>query len=271
MERNQGSFQLGNGGVRTSQVPEYCHDHHHQTSPFLPDDHNPTGCYKRTFNLPSNWKGREVLLRFEGVKSASIVWINGQQAGYNQGGFEPAEYNITALLKPGRNDISVQVMRYSDGAFIENQDMWRLSGIFRSVALIAKPKVHLHDYYVYTRFDDQYRNADLHLEVDVQNLSGTQALNYSVSAELFDANQKPVWEKPALQELTGVAPGSIQKVRFTAPVKDPKQWSPEKPNLYTLLITLKDPAGRVTETFAARTGFRQTEIRDGAIWVNGQW
>lgn len=238
--------------------------------PFLPDDHNPTGCYKRTFDLPSGWKGREILLRFEGVKSASLIWINGQQAGYNQGGFEPAEYNITSLLKPGRNDISVQVMRYSDGAFIENQDMWRLSGIFRSVALIAKPKVHLHDYYVYARFDNQYRNAELNLEVDVQNLSGTEALSYSVSAELFDANQKPVWEKSAVQELTAIAPGNIQKARFTVPVKEPKQWSPEKPNLYTLLITLKDPSGKVAETFAARTGFRQTEIRDGAIWVNGQ-
>lgn len=238
--------------------------------PFIPDYHNPTGCYKRTFNLPNSWKGRQVMLRFEGVKSASIVWINGQEVGYNQGGFEPAEYNITPYLKPGRNDISVQVMRYSDGAFIENQDMWRLSGIFRSVALIAKPKVHIHDYFVFTEFDNQYRDAIFNLELDVQNLSGQQTGKFRTEIELIDKNGKQVWEKPLLQETGEIDINKTEKLKFSVPVTNPLQWSAEKPNLYTLLITLKEPTGKVSEIFAKRMGFRQTVIKDGAIWVNGQ-
>ena len=238
--------------------------------PLVPDYHNPTGCYKRTFNLPPNWRGREILLRFEGVKSASYVWINGQEVGYNQGGFEPAEYNITTYLKPGRNDISVQVMRYSDGAFIENQDMWRLSGIFRSVALIAKPKVHIHDYFVFTEFDNQYRNAEFNLEVDIQNLSGQQIQGFLAEAELIDAHGKPVWEKPLSQTTGQVSNGRIEKLKFSVPVSNPMKWSSEKPNLYNLVLTLKDPSGKVVETSAKKMGFRQTEVKDGAIWVNGQ-
>jgi beta-galactosidase len=237
--------------------------------PYTPDHHNPTGCYKRTFNLPSNWKDREVLLRFEGVKSASYVWINGQQAGYNQGGFEPAEYNITPYLKPGRNDISVQVMRYSDGAFIENQDMWRLSGIFRTVALYAKPKVHLHDYFVYTSFDNQYQHADLNLEIDIQNLSGQQAGGYVAEIDLLDPQQVKVWDNPISQQAGLVEDKKTEKLKFRVAVNHPLKWSAEKPHLYTLVMTLKDPLGKVTETFAKKIGFRQTEVRDGAVWVNG--
>ncbi len=238
--------------------------------PYTPHYHNPTGCYKRTFNLPPNWKNREILLRFEGVKSASYVWINGQQAGYNQGGFEPAEYNITPFLKPGRNDISVQVMRYSDGAFIENQDMWRLSGIFRSVALIAKPKVHIHDYFVFTEFDSQYHDAVLSLELDIQNLSGQQIQGFLAEAELIDAQGKPVWEKSLSQTIGQVGNDRIEKLKFSVPVSNPLKWSAEKPNLYTLVLSLKDPSGKVVETFAKKMGFRHTEVKDGAIWVNGQ-
>lgn len=238
--------------------------------PLIPDYYNPTGCYKRTFNLPSNWKGREVMLRFEGVKSASYVWINGKEVGYNQGGFEPAEYNITSYLKSGRNEIAVQVMRYSDGAFIENQDMWRLSGIFRSVALIARPKVHIHDYFVYTKFDNQYRNAVFNLEVDIQNLSGQILSGFQVYAELIDAQGKPVWENPLVQKFDQTGDTNIEKLNFNASVYNPLKWSAEKPNLYTLIITLADASGKVLETFAKQMGFRQTEVKDGAIWVNGQ-
>ena len=238
--------------------------------PHVPVDHNPTGCYKRIFQLPSNWKDREVFLRFEGVKSASIVWINGKEVGYNEGGFEPAEFNITHLLKAGKNEIAVQVMRYSDGSFLENQDMWRLSGIFRSVALIAKPRVHLQDYYVNTTFDSNYRNAYLNLEVSIQNNSGNQTGNHTLEIDLIDQNAKTIWENP-VSKTTGVIENqSHQKVSISIPVTEPLQWSPEKPNRYTLSITLKDPLGKVVECTAPKIGFRQTEIKEGAVWVNGK-
>lgn len=238
--------------------------------PLVPDYHNPTGCYKRTFNLPSSWKGREVMLRFEGVKSASYVWINGQEVGYNQGGFEPAEYNITPFLKSGRNDISVQVMRYSDGAFIENQDMWRLSGIFRDVMLIAKPSVHLHDYFVYTEFNRDYVDANIFLEVEVQNLSRKGAAGYTLEVDLLDSSRNKQWDSPLTNQLSSINHSVTEKVEFKIPIRKPLKWSAEKPYLYTLVMTLKDPSGKVTESFATRMGFRQTEVRDGAIWVNGK-
>lgn len=238
--------------------------------PFLPADHNPTGCYKRTFNIPSNWKNREVLLRFEGVKSASIVWVNGKEAGYNEGGFEPAEYNITDLLKSGKNEIAVQVMRYSDGSFIENQDMWRLSGIFRSVSLIAKPRIHLHDFFIHTTFDKEYKDATLNVDVFVQNNSGMQTGNHSLEIDLIDPDNNKVWSQPISKATGLIENGMIQKVSFLVPVREPLKWSSEKPNRYILTMTLKDPMGKTIESTAPKIGFRQTEIRDGAVWVNGQ-
>ena len=127
--------------------------------PFIPKEYNPIGCYLKTFDLPVEWQNREIFLRFEGVKSASYVWINGRRVGYNQGGFEPAEYDITRYLIKGKNHIAVQVLRYCDGSYLENQDMWRLSGIYRSVYLFAAPDVHIRDYYITTDFDEQYQNA----------------------------------------------------------------------------------------------------------------
>lgn len=237
--------------------------------PLVPGYYNPTGCYRRTFNIPSDWKNRVILLRFEGVKSASLVWINGHHAGYNQGGFEPAEYNITNLVKPGRNVIAVQVMRYSDGSFLENQDMWRLSGIFRDVVLIAKPKVHLHDYFVYTVFDSDYKDADLNVELDVQNLSEQPTRGYLAGLELTGPRNEKIWEVPVTKETGIIEPGKTGKVNFSIRITDPEKWSAEKPALYTLLFTLKDGSGRIVETSAKKVGFRQTEVREGAIWVNG--
>lgn len=238
--------------------------------PYIPIDHNPTGCYKRAFTIPSNWKNREIFLRFEGVKSASIVWINGKEAGYNEGGFEPSEYNITDLLNSGKNEISVQVMRYSDGSFIENQDMWRLSGIFRSVSLIAKPPVHMHDFYVHTTFDADYKNAILNLDVFVQNNSGAQTGNHTLDIDLIDPNSRKVWNQPVSKTTGLIENGITQKVTFQVPVSDPLKWSSEKPNRYLLTITLRDPKGKIIECTAPKIGFRQTEIKEGAIWVNGR-
>ncbi len=137
--------------------------------PNIPDYYNPTGCYKRKFTVPKEWKDKEVFLRFEGIKSASYVWVNGKRVGYNQGGFEPAEYNITPFLEKGENDLAVEVLRFCDGSYLENQDMWRLSGIFRDVKLVALPKTYIRDYYVVTDLDRDYKDATLKVETDVFN------------------------------------------------------------------------------------------------------
>ncbi len=237
--------------------------------PFVPDYYNPTGCYKRTFYLPNGWDNREILLRFEGVKSASYVWINGQPVGYNQGAFEPAEYNITSFLKSGENEIAVKVLRFSDGSFLENQDMWRVSGIFRSVGLIAKPKVHLHDYFVVTEFDEYYQDADLQVHIDIQNTSGRAQKGYSVEINLLDKHENPVFDSPLIQYAGNIGKEETVKVKYSVPVKQPLKWSAETPDLYKLIMILKDQDGDIAEVTARRIGFRQTEIKDGAIWVNG--
>src|SRR5690606_8966641 len=115
------------------------------------------------------WLDKEIMLRFEGIKSASYIWVNGKRVGYNQGGFEPAEFNITPFIEKGENDLAVEVIRFSDGSYLENQDMWRLSGIYRDVKLVAFPKTYVHDFYVVTDFDSDYKNANLTVETDVKN------------------------------------------------------------------------------------------------------
>ncbi len=132
--------------------------------PRVPEDFNPVGSYFRTFQLPGHWVDREVFLHFEGVQSASYVWINGKEVGYNQGGMEPAEYDITPYLKSGENSIAVKVLRYCDGTYMEDQDTWRLSGIYRDVYLMATPKQHIRDFYITTDLDEDYQDATLRLQ-----------------------------------------------------------------------------------------------------------
>ncbi|HPG41734.1 MAG TPA: hypothetical protein PLP19_20770 [bacterium] len=139
--------------------------------PFVPDDYNPVGLYRRTFTIPASWNGRQVFLHFEGVHSASQVWVNGVEAGYNQGGMEPAEYNITPLLQAGNNTLAVRVYRYSDGAYLEDQDMWRLSGIYRHVYLYATPAVHLRDFFIWPDLDKNYQNGLLKIMAQVKNFA----------------------------------------------------------------------------------------------------
>ena len=159
--------------------------------PFVPKDYNPTGAYRKTFTLPAQWKGRQVFLRLEKAQSASFVWMNGQQVGYNEGGQEPAEYDVTPYVKPGKNVLAVCVLKYSDGYYLEGQDYWRLAGIFDDVTLYATPTTRLFDWYVTTDLDEQYRDATLRVAVDVKKYDTTSA-NYAVRATLTDAKGNQV-------------------------------------------------------------------------------
>ncbi len=176
--------------------------------PHIPAYYNPTGCYKRNFTVPSGWKEKQVMLRFEGVKSASYVWINGQKVGYNQGGFEPAEYNITPFITEGENDISVEVIRFSDGSYLENQDMWRLSGIYRDVKILALPNVHIEDFYYSTDLDKDYINAELKVEVKLANSSGIKAKVYSLQVDVLDGQGASILDDLIDEKvsLSGAAP-----------------------------------------------------------------
>ena len=231
--------------------------------PFPPSDYNDVGLYRRTFQVPPTWQGRRVLLHFEGVKSASYVYVNGREVGYDEGGMESAEYDITDYLTDGDNTLAVQVLRYADGTYLECQDMWRLSGIFRDVYLLASPPVHIHDFFIYSDLDKKYRDANLTVDVEVAAFSGTSA-GHQVRLSLFDAEGKAVFAKPLVKKIT--ADG---RVKFSQKVENPQKWSAEKPNLYRVVLELVDANGKLVEAHSRRMGFRKTEIIDQAIYVNG--
>ncbi|HAQ21364.1 MAG TPA: glycoside hydrolase family 2 [Prolixibacteraceae bacterium] len=236
--------------------------------PKIPRDYNPVGSYRKTFNVPSGFWDKQLFLHFEGVASAYFVWINGQEVGYNQGANEPAEFDVTKLVKPGKNTVSVMVFQYSDGIYNEDQDMWRLGGIFRSVYLMATPKVHIRDYYVSTDLDDKYEDATLKVEAEIQNYSSAPVQNYQVQVCLFDQQNRMVLENLTSEKISLVA-GEKTTIRLNAPVKSPLKWSDEKPNLYHIGFELIDPSGKTTEALSERIGFKEVEVKHQVYYVNG--
>ncbi len=225
--------------------------------PMVPHDVNSVGSYRTTFNVPEGWKGRQTYLHFAGVDSAFYVWVNGQKAGYNEDSRTPAEFNITRFLRPGSNHLAVEVYRYSDGAFLEDQDMWRMSGIYRNVYLWSTAAAHVRDFEVHTDLDERYRDATLRLNADVSGAQGA-----SLTLALEDAQGKPVF---APQTRLAAA-----RTEFSVPVPNPLKWTAETPNLYQMLLTLKDRRGRVIEVIPWRVGFRRVEIRNARLTVNGR-
>ncbi|MBN2637286.1 MAG: DUF4981 domain-containing protein [Prolixibacteraceae bacterium] len=236
--------------------------------PNIPDYYNPVGCYKRKFELPKEWKDKEVFLRFEGIKSASYVWVNGKRVGYNQGGFEPAEYNITPFLEKGENDLSIEVLRFSDGSYLENQDMWRLSGIFRDVKLVAFPKTYIRDFYVVTDLDRDYKDVTLQIETDIFNTE-KDTVNCTIEFDVLDAENESILLNGVQSSMLKIDPSAEQKTVLSIPIIDPPKWSAEFPNLYTLLIQLKDEEGNVLEAFTKKIGFREVEYKNQILTVNG--
>ena len=229
--------------------------------PYVPRDYNPTGAYRRTFQVPANWSGEQVFLRFEKVASASFVWVNGQEVGYNEGGQEPAEYNITKYLKQGENTLAVLVTKYSDGYYLEQQDYWRLAGIFDDVWLFATPSTRLFDWQVITDLDSQYRDATLKVNAWVKTYDGASSEGLQVKMRLLDANANEV----ALME--GQVRGGAVSVEKQ--LSNPLKWTSETPNLYTLNLTLTDAEGNSIDKAVQRIGFKETEIRDGVFYLNG--
>jgi beta-galactosidase len=226
--------------------------------PRVPHDVNPTGAYVRTVTLPADWSGDRVALRFEGVTSGFFVWVNGGYAGYDQGGYTPAEFDVTRLLRPGRNQIAVQVHRWGSGAYLEDVDQWRFSGIFRDVWLYRTGEAYLRDAYLTTDLDAGYADATLTARVDVAGPAG----RYTVRGILRDASGRTVTTVSGEGDAGG-------RVTLTAPVTDPAKWSAEEPNLYALALQLIGPDGAVLHTTAQPVGFREVEVRDRQILVNG--
>jgi beta-galactosidase len=236
-------------------------------APSPPYDFNPVGSYRRQFTVPPAWKGREVYLHFDGVDSCFYAWVNGHKLGYSEDSRTPAEFNLTPYLKPGSNLLAVEVYRFGDGAYLEDQDMWRMSGIFRDVYLWSTPQQHLRDFQVNTNLDDRYRDATLAVKGILSNAS-EKATRVTVTAALFDAAGAP-YGKPAASTVEIEGKGETV-AELAIPSSAPRLWSAEDPYLYRLLLTVKDAAGRVLEVIPQDVGFRRVEIRGGRFLINGR-
>jgi beta-galactosidase len=227
---------------------------------------NPVGSYRRTFAVPAGWQGREIFLTFDGVASAFYVWVNGEKVGYSEGARTPAEFNITRFLKPGQNMLAAEVYRFSDGSYLEDQDFWRMSGIFRDVFLWSAPKLQVRDFEVKTILDDNYEDATLELRAEVRN-SSDQPADCALALELLDSGRPVV--PPATRSAT-IAAGQDVNLSFSVPVKSPRKWSAETPSLYPLLLTLTGSGRQVLEIIPTRIGFRKVEITEGHLLINGK-
>ena len=238
--------------------------------PNAPTLYNPVGSYRTIFTLPENWDGKEVFISFQGVESAFYVWVNGQPVGYSEDSYTPAEFRLTPYVQSGENTIAVEVYRWSDGSWLEDQDFIRLSGIFRDVYLYATPQVHLRDFRVVTDLDDGYINADLNVTVGVKNYGPTAQTGYSVEAQLYDTGNALIASTNA--SIVSVPDDQEEEVELNTPVTNPEKWSAESPSLYTLVLVLKNAAGQIVETESTKVGFREFELSDGQgpMTLNGQ-
>ncbi|WP_340113055.1 glycoside hydrolase family 2 TIM barrel-domain containing protein [Maribellus mangrovi] len=236
--------------------------------PFAPTVYNPVGSYLRTFDLPEGWASKPCILHFAGVESAFYVWINGQFVGYSEDSFTPAEFDVSDFIQAGTNTIAVQVFRWSDGSWLEDQDFIRLSGIFRDVYLYSIPSVHVSDFFYTTDLDESYTDATLNFSAKVSAADPVNKSGYSLDVQLYDKNKNEVFAEAL--NIPVVFEGNEAKINSSVIVPGPEKWSAEFPNLYTLLISLKDGSGEVTEIESCKVGFREFELKNGQMVLNGQ-
>lgn len=246
--------------------------------PNIPENYNGVGCYQRTFMLPSTWKHMNVTLHFGGVSSAYKLWVNGKFAGYAEDSFLPSEFNITPYLQEGENIISVWVIRWSDGSFLEDQDQWRLSGIHREVYLMAEPTLRIADFFYQTKPDAGYKDWLLSIRPRIDNYTGKAADGYVLKVQLYDENKKAILPAPLSKPVDSIVNEiypRLDNVKFgllESKIINPKKWSTEDPNLYTLVLSLEDSVGNVLEVKSCRLGFRSIEFskENGKLLINGK-
>lgn len=247
-------------------------------------ERNPVGSYRHNFEIPSTWNDRRTFIHFAGVQSAFYLWINGKKVGYSQGSMEPSEFDITSYVVKGKNQLAVEVYRWSDGSYLEDQDMWRTSGIHREVFLYSTGDVRITDFAVRTILDNNYENANLQISPELQSYKGDKLEGWSVKAQLYDAQNKPVFGSPLSQDaepiLNADYKAAVMNDRFPqrgpakfawleAEVSNPAKWTAETPNLYTLVLSLVNKEQQTTETVRCKVGFRSIEIKNGQLLING--
>lgn len=231
--------------------------------PSIDHDMQEIGFYRKSFTLNENFNGREIFLHFGAAKSALEVYVNGEFVGYSQGSMTPHEFNVTKVLKPGENVITAKLYRYSDGSYLEDQDMWWLCGIYREVYLFAEPKLCLRDFYFKTDFDDSYTDSNVTLNMYINNYNNIRG-KMTATAKLIDSNNGEILLGTKETELSG----GNEAVTFTETVKAPEKWSAETPNLYTLVMTI-ELDGKIICVKTYKVGFKKVEIKGEKFYYNG--
>lgn len=261
-----GSWETQGFGVPVYTNTEYIFP---LNPPYVDNNDNPTGTYRRTFTVPAAWKGDRVILQFGSVSGAATYYVNGHEVGYTKASKLPVEFDITPYIKEGgENTLAVQIYKWSDGSYFEDQDFWRLSGFERDVKLVARQRVAIADIKVTASLDRKYTDGVYAAEVTVDNSSDRNISGYKVKVSLLDDRDATVWSNT--RRVPSVKPGKEADVKFSTTVKAPKQWSAEYPNLYKTVVELIAPDGKVAQATGCNTGFRTIEIRDAQLLVNGR-
>ncbi|MFX0098432.1 MAG: glycoside hydrolase family 2 TIM barrel-domain containing protein [Candidatus Hodarchaeota archaeon] len=245
--------------VKKDKLPEPSIDH----------EYNPVGSYRREFTVPEEWlkSKRQIFIHFDGVKSAFYIWVNGEKVGYSQGSMTPAEFNITNLVKEGTNVLAVEVYRWSDGSYLEDQDMWRFSGIYREVFLFATPAIHLRDFFIKMFFDGMYTDTKLTLKAKIKNYGSVDASGYKLEAMIFDDGKNKYGN--SLVGSVDVKAGEEALLELSDKYERPRKWNAEIPVLYQMVLLLKNANDEVIEVEQTRFGFRQIEIMNSQLLLNG--
>lgn len=240
------------------------------SAPFIKNkrlDGRPTGSYIKTFTVPEEWDGQQIYLNFDGVESAYWFWINGVKVGYSEDSRSTSEFDITDYIKKGENKLAVEVYRLSDGAFLEDQDGWRMAGIFRDVYLLAKPKLHIQDFFVKTLLNDQLSEADLSIDIKLNNIVKGSIKGFTLEAELTDSKGRVVSTKSL--SIPKPKDGKIF-TNISQKINGPKLWSDETPTLYYVTLAIKDRDGEIVDLVGNHVGFRKIEIKDSQLFINNK-
>ena len=237
--------------------------------PDIDPENNPVGLYRVEFEVPETWlkQNRQLILHFDGVQSAFNAWVNGTFIGYSQDSFTAAEFNITKRVDFGKNMLAVEVFKWSAGTYLEDQDTWRLAGIFREVYVYSTPPMHVQDCFVTTTFNPSYTDATLRVKASIRQKGYDEFVFLDVVATVYDANLEQVGK--AMTTNIETIPDEEVPVEFSQVFSSPRQWSAEAPYLYHLVIELRDERKKTIEIVRTRFGFRQVEIKDGILLVNG--
>jgi len=235
--------------------------------PYIAHNDNPVGSYVKEFELPETWRNRKTFLHFEAGVAAMYIWVNGEKVGYSEGTKNPAEFDITNYVKSGKNKVAIEAYRWSDGSYLEDQDFWRLSGFDRDIYLYSTNQIRIADFFAHPNLDSNYKNGELTLDLKFNNY-GEKPVNAGIQIELIDKKRKTVFTKSTTITLKS---NEVTLESISQKIKSPELWSAEKPNLYTLLITLKDANQKIIECTSQRIGFRSVEIKNGVLLVNGKY